>query len=90
MPTPLYLQLRRVMKSERVRSKLAEVADRMEARAQHLALEDTADDAEDVQIGREDGTRPAGRPYSRVTASLDQEFGTSKVARRRILGRSIP
>lgn len=90
MPTPMYEQLRRVMQSRKVRAKLAEVADGIAARAEQLAAQDEADDAEDVIIGREEGTRPKGRPYSRVTASLDQEWGTSKVARRRILGRSIP
>lgn len=90
MPTPMYVQLRRIMQSQPVRAKCAEVADGIAARARELAQQDTADDAEDVIIGREDGTRPRGRPYSRVTASLDQEFGTPRTARRRILGRSIP
>lgn len=88
MPTPMYLQLRRVMQGPAVRAKCAEVANRIAARAERIDATDSADDAEDVKIGREDGTRPKGRPYSRVTASLEQEFGTSKVARRRNLGQA--
>ena len=36
-----------------------------------------------------DGTRPKGRPYSRVESpNVAQEWGSSKVDRRRILGRA--
>lgn len=89
MATPLYEQLGHVMRSQMVRRKLAEVADGIAQRAQGIADADVADDAEDIQIGREDGTRPKGRPYARVTAPLAQEYGTPKVARRRILGQAI-
>jgi len=89
MASSMYKQLGVVMRSEAVRRQIAEVADRIAARAQAIADADTAEDAEDITIGRVDGTRPKGRPFARVTAPLDQEFGTPKVARRRILGRAI-
>lgn len=88
MPTPMYVQLRRVMQGPEVRHKLAEVADRIAGRAERIAAADKADDAEDVRFTRESGVRPKGRPYERVSAELDQEYGTSRVARRRILGQA--
>ena len=41
-----------------------------------------------MTVTRSDGTRPKGRPYSRVAADADQEWGTSEIERRRILGRA--
>lgn len=47
--------------------------------------------AEDVPatVRVEQGTRPTGRPYARVLSdAADAEFGTSRTARRRVLGRA--
>lgn len=80
-----YKELQKLLQSQTVRAKVAQVADRVARDAKAIA---EAEGADEVVIGREDGTRPLGRPYSRVTAPLDQEFGTSRVQRRRILGRA--
>ncbi len=73
------------MTSVATRARLAQVADRMASRAESLAS------AEGVrmEVSREDGTRPKGRPYSRVVSdNPGQEWGTSKTGRARIMGRA--
>jgi hypothetical protein len=80
-----YRQLGDIARSPAVRAKLAQVADGIAADARAIAATEGAD----VQVRREDGTRPKGRPYARVLADADQEWGTSEVARRRILGRAV-
>lgn len=73
------------MQSETVREALKARAARIAARARALA----SAEAPDMRIEQIDGTRPKGRPYSRVTGSdIDQEWGTSRTERRRILGRA--
>lgn len=43
----------------------------------------------DTSISVEDGTRPLGRPYSRVVSSDGEgEFGSSRRRRHRVLGRA--
>ena len=73
------------MQSDKVRTALAARADQIATRARAIA-----DDEEvEVTITRKDGTRPKGRPYSRVTSdNVDAEWGTSKTRRSRILGRA--
>lgn len=80
--TPEYI--REVMQSDPVREALRKRRDRIAQRAQVIA------DNEDVDanVRTEEGTRPRGRPYARVLADAEQEFGTSRVARRRVLGRA--
>lgn len=61
------------------------VANRVKARAQQLAA---ADDV-DMRITMEAGVRPGGRPFVNVVGdNADQEFGTSRMGRFRILGRA--
>jgi hypothetical protein len=43
----------------------------------------------DVVVQREDGTRPKGRPYARISIPAENEFGDSKTRRLRILGRVV-
>lgn len=60
-------------------------ADKVAARAKSLAA------SEDVEmnITTVSGVRPKGRAYVNVVGdNADQEFGTSRTARRRILGRA--
>jgi hypothetical protein len=85
MPTPNYLFVQRILQQRGVRRKLAEVADRKAAQARAIAVSEGAN----VVIQREDGTRPAGRPYSRISIPAVDEFGDSKTKRLRILGRVV-
>lgn len=77
-------ELGSIMRSRAVRAKLAQVADEIAQRAETIASSEGAA----VNIEREDGTRPKGRPYSRVSAPADQEFGTAYTKRRAILSRA--
>lgn len=64
---------------------LQQVADRVASRARALAA------SEDVQMNvtTQAGTRPQGRPYVNVVGdNVDQEWGTTRTGRRRILGRA--
>lgn len=73
------------MRSQGVRRALAQRADRIAAAARSL----NAAEQVDARIGREDGTNARGRPYGRITSTaVDAEYGTSKTARRRVLGRA--
>lgn len=87
MPSDRYLKLQKVMQSRGCRRHIGRVADGFAGSAEDLAR---SEGATDVRIGREDGTRPKGRPYARVTVPSDQEFGTPNVERRAILRRSLP
>lgn len=82
MTAPRYVQLGRVMKSAKVRGKLAEVANRV---AQKVDAEATEGD--DMAV-RTDGTRPKGRPFSRVAVDAADEWGNAYTQRRRRLGRA--
>ena len=81
--TPEFIQA--AAQSEGVRKVLAERRDRLARAAEALAA------SEDVEgeVSTSEGTRPKGRPYARVEFdNVDQEWGTSKTRRRRILGRA--
>ena len=78
--------IRNAMQSEPVRAGLREVRDRKAAAAQAII---DAEGHDDVTLSTEDGTRPKGRPFSRVLSSdVEGEWGTSRVEQRRILGRA--
>jgi len=84
MPTDAYLKYGHVARSPKVRAKLVEVRDRVHARAKAIEAEEGVD----AGLATSEGTRPKGRPYARVSASLEHEFGTENVSRKRILGRA--
>lgn len=66
-------------------AQLAVVADRIRARAVGIAA------AEEVsmQVTTETGIRPKGRPFVNVVAdNAEQEWGSSRTVRHRILGRA--
>lgn len=68
-----------------VRKAVHKKAEQIGRRAQGLA------DSEKVpmRVSVESGTRPGGRPYSNVVGdNAEQEWGSSKTAKRRILGRA--
>jgi len=68
-----------------VLKQLQVVADRIKVRAQGLA----ADAGVKMKVGTRTGVRPEGRPFVDVIAdNADQEFGTSRIGRLRILGRA--
>lgn len=61
------------------------VANRVKVRAQQLAAKDDVD----MRVTTESGVRPGGRPFVNVVGdNADQEFGTSRMGRFRILGRA--
>lgn len=61
------------------------VANRVKARAQQMADSDGVD----MRVTTESGVRPGGRPFVNVVGdNADQEFGTSRMGRFRILGRA--
>lgn len=80
-----YQFVQQILQSPGVRRKLAEVADRKAREAAAVA----ASERVTVTIRREDGIRPKGRPYSRISIPAVAEFGDSKTRRLRILGRVI-
>jgi hypothetical protein len=80
-----YEFVQQILQSPGVRRKLAEVADRKARQAVAVA----ASERVAVPVLREDGTRPKGRPYSRISIPADYEHGTSRVQRLRILGRVV-
>jgi hypothetical protein len=48
-----------------------------------------ASEGTSATVSTETGTRGTGRPYARVlSTAADAEFGTSRTARRRVLGRA--
>lgn len=73
------------MRSAPVRAALRARAERVRARAEQIAA------GEDVELesSLSEGTRPRGRPYARVSSrNVGQEWGDSKTARRRVMGRA--
>lgn len=75
------------MQAQETRDALAAKAQQIASRAAQIAQGE--DPAYDIDVRVESGTRPKGRPYSRVVADdLAQEWGTSNTERRRILGRA--
>lgn len=71
---------------EQSRPGLAARADAIAARAEALTNQEEVGG----DVIRSGGTRPKGRPYERVThTNSEQEHGSSKTERRRILGRSV-
>jgi hypothetical protein len=80
-----YEFIQRAAQSRPVRAALDQKARRVQSRAEGIAS------AEGVDLGAKvtSGTRPKGRPYARVSSdNVAQEFGNSKTARRRIMGRA--
>lgn len=66
-------------------AQLAVVADRIKSRAEGLA----AAEGIDMKITTQAGVRPEGRPFVNVIGDdADQEFGTWRGKRRRVLGRA--
>lgn len=64
---------------------LAVVAKRIQARAEGLA----ASEGVDMNVTTVAGVRPGGRPFVNVVGdNAEQEFGSSRTERRRILGRA--
>lgn len=77
--------IRAAMLQPGVAAHLQVVANRVRKRAEGLA----ASEGVDMQITTKAGTRPKGRPYVNVIGdNVDQEWGTTRTERRRILGRS--
>ena len=73
------------MRSTTTRSALAAKAARIRARTEQIANAENVD----VSASTSTGTRPRGRPYARVVSSnIEQEWGSSRTARRRVLGRA--
>lgn len=75
-----------VMRSKGVRDALDKKADKVRDRADQLAQAEGVD----LELEQSSGTRPKGRPYSRVEApdGAKQEWGTSRTDRKRIMGRA--
>lgn len=68
-----------------VLKQLQAVADRVKARGQQLASKEGVE----MTITTRSGTRPGGRPFVNVEGdNPDQEFGTARSRRLRILGRA--
>ncbi|AXH44393.1 head closure Hc1 [Arthrobacter phage MargaretKali] len=68
-----------------VAAALQAVANRVHARAQQMADKDGVD----MRVTTQAGVRPGGRPFVNVVGdNADQEFGTSRMGRFRILGRA--
>lgn len=73
------------MRSQGVRNALRDQAERIARNARSI------NSSENVKatVSVSSGTNARGRPYSRVESdAADAEFGTSKTARRRVLGRA--
>lgn len=68
-----------------VAAQLQVVANRVQARAVAMA----ASEGVEMTVSTTAGKRPGGRPFVNVVSdNADQEFGTAKTDRRRILGRA--
>lgn len=68
MPDASYLFVRQVMQSDKVRRKCDDVAGRIAARLTAIAARDNLSHTAEV-VHQSQGTRPLGRPYSRVAIS---------------------
>lgn len=76
---------RRIVALPSVRAALRARAQAIAGRARGIAATETPD----ASITTDEGTRPRGRTYARVTSDdPDGEFGTEKRKRRRVLGRA--
>lgn len=79
-----YEFVRAAMQSDPVRAALEEKAHNLANRAESLGASEDVDMACSV----ESGTRPKGRPFSRVVSdNVSQEWGDRWTERHRILGR---
>ena len=76
-----YMLVREVMQSKTVRAKLAEVAARGKPVADARAQAEWV--AARARISH--GTRPRGRPYSRISLDGTTEWGDYRTPRRRVL-----
>lgn len=85
MPTRNYVYVQDILQGRGVRRKVSEVADRQAGQAAAIAAAEGAK----VRIVRQDGTRPKGRPYSRISIPAVDEFGDNKTRRLRLLGRVV-
>jgi hypothetical protein len=73
------------MRHPKTRAALATKAAQVRGRAESLAGSEKVE----LNSSTSSGTRPKGRPYARVESpNVAQEWGNSKTARRRILGRA--
>lgn len=73
------------MNAAQTRAGLRARAERVKSSADSIA----AGEGVELNSRIEDGVRPKGRPYSRVSSpNVSQEFGDSNYERRRILGRA--
>lgn len=76
---------RQVTQLPAVRARCAEVARAIAGTADAIAKAEGVD----TEITVEEGVRPQGRPFARVTSSnADAEHGTAATPRRRVLGRA--
>lgn len=88
MPTRMSLNVGAIgdaMRQTGVRNALRDRAERIARSARAI----NSAEGVNADVSTSSGTRPTGRPYSRVeSTAADAEFGTSKTARRRVLGRA--
>lgn len=88
---PDYQGIGDVMRTDEVRNALHQVAAQIAPQARAIAEGEHLDVFADA-ITVEDGTRPKGRSFSRVTAddpdAEAHEFGDTNTQRRRVLGRA--
>ena len=77
--------IQKAMKHPDLLKHLQVVADRVKSTATSLA----AAEGVEMEVSTISGVRPGGRPYVNVLAdNEEQEFGSSRTGRRRILGRA--
>lgn len=77
--------IRNAMHQPGVKAHLQVIADRRKKRAETIAKAEGVE----MKVTTVAGVRPGGRPYVNIVSdNPDQEFGTSRTARRRILGRA--
>jgi hypothetical protein len=73
------------VRNAKTRAALEAKARKVQSRAEGIASSEGVDLSAKVTSG----VRPKGRPYARVSSdNVAQEFGNSKTARRRIMGRA--
>ena len=81
--TPAYIMA--AANNPGVTAHLAVVAARIKKRAEGIAK----DEGVEMEVTTQAGVRPGGRPFVNVISdNADQEFGTSRTRRRRVLGRA--
>jgi hypothetical protein len=77
--------IKQAMQQPGVAAHLQVIADRRKKLAETLAKAEGVE----MNVTTVAGVRPGGRPFVNVVSdNADQEFGTSKTSRRRILGRA--